>query len=55
VVAEGVETEQQLERIRELGCRFAQGFLFARPVRADVLAELLRQTWRERETVPAPA
>jgi diguanylate cyclase (GGDEF)-like protein len=31
VVAEGVETGEQLERIRDLGCRFAQGYLFARP------------------------
>jgi diguanylate cyclase (GGDEF)-like protein/PAS domain S-box-containing protein len=31
VVAEGIETEAQLSRLRELGCEFGQGFLLARP------------------------
>ncbi|MEA2397165.1 MAG: hypothetical protein QOK25_721 [Thermoleophilaceae bacterium] len=31
VVAEGVETEQQLQCLRELGCERGQGFLFGRP------------------------
>ena len=34
VVAEGVEEEAQLRRLRELGCRYAQGFLLARPMPA---------------------
>ena len=41
VTAEGVETADQLARLRALGCGQAQGFLFARPVPArDVLALL---------------
>ncbi len=35
VVAEGVETEEQLELLRKLGCRFVQGFYFSRPLPAD--------------------
>ena len=34
VVAEGVESEDQLAQLRELGCDYAQGFWFARPVAA---------------------
>lgn len=37
VVAEGVETEQQLDSLRAMGCDEMQGFLFSRPVPADVL------------------
>ena len=32
VVAEGVETLEQLERLRTLGCDFAQGYFIARPM-----------------------
>jgi diguanylate cyclase (GGDEF)-like protein len=40
VVAEGVETEQQLEILRSLDCDFAQGFLFSRAVPATELRSL---------------
>jgi sensor c-di-GMP phosphodiesterase-like protein len=35
VVAEGIEGWQQLEKLRQLGCAMAQGFLFAKPVPWD--------------------
>jgi diguanylate cyclase len=38
VVAEGVETEQQQEILRELGCNELQGYLFAKPMSAQALA-----------------
>jgi diguanylate cyclase (GGDEF)-like protein/PAS domain S-box-containing protein len=41
VTAEGVETEQQRRALVDLGCRYAQGYLFARPMPADGLEELL--------------
>jgi diguanylate cyclase (GGDEF)-like protein len=41
VIAEGVETGEQLELVRELGCHHAQGFLFSRPVPAEQFERLL--------------
>ena len=42
VVAEGVETEAQARRLRELGCDELQGFLLGRPVGFDDAARMLR-------------
>ncbi len=36
-IAEGVETESELAQLSRLGCRFAQGYLFSRPVEAEAL------------------
>jgi EAL domain-containing protein (putative c-di-GMP-specific phosphodiesterase class I) len=41
VVAEGIETVEQYQILLELGCRFGQGFLFARPMTAEAVGELL--------------
>jgi diguanylate cyclase (GGDEF)-like protein/PAS domain S-box-containing protein len=41
VTAVGVETEEQLAMLRELGCHRAQGFLFAPAVCADELSQLV--------------
>ena len=42
VVAEGIETERQAERLLALGCDLGQGYLFSRPVPAAKTARLLR-------------
>jgi diguanylate cyclase (GGDEF)-like protein/PAS domain S-box-containing protein len=42
-VAEGVETEQQHEELRALGCGFGQGFLYARPLEPEMLTAHLRE------------
>jgi diguanylate cyclase (GGDEF)-like protein len=41
VVAEGVETDEQLQALRALGCQAAQGFLFCRPLDENDFAKLL--------------
>ena len=41
VIAEGVETGEQLQRVRELGCDMAQGFHLARPLPGAAAGDLL--------------
>jgi diguanylate cyclase (GGDEF)-like protein len=41
-IAEGIETESQLESMIEFGCDLAQGYLFARPAPAEDVASTLR-------------
>jgi diguanylate cyclase (GGDEF)-like protein len=58
VVAEGVETERELEVLRMLGCRFAQGYLFGRPLESRQARALLRRVAVETDdsgTYPAAA
>ena len=41
LIAEGIETREQLEMLQELGCRYGQGYLLARPMPPGDLEELL--------------
>lgn len=43
VVAEGVETSQQLEKLQKLNCDIIQGYYFSKPLPADQLTTLLEQ------------
>jgi len=52
VVAEGIETCEQYDLLRQLGCRFGQGYLFSRPVPAKTVSEMLRLPGR---ILPEPA
>ena len=44
VVAEGVETQAQIDLLLSLGCTIVQGFLLGRPMPAAATAELLRES-----------
>jgi diguanylate cyclase (GGDEF)-like protein/PAS domain S-box-containing protein len=44
VIAEGVETDEQLSQLRELGCQFVQGFLFSKPLDTKAVEDLYRET-----------
>ena len=43
VIAEGIETQRQLDYLREIDCDDAQGFLFGKPLEAEVIEKLLVQ------------
>lgn len=42
VIAEGIELDSQLARLRSLGCEYGQGFLFSTPVPREAAENLLR-------------
>lgn len=46
VVAEGVETPEQVTMLRGLGCEYAQGFHFSKPVDGAAVSDLLRTDTR---------
>ena len=41
VIAEGVETREDLLALREIGCGYGQGFLFDKPLNAERAQELI--------------
>jgi diguanylate cyclase (GGDEF)-like protein/PAS domain S-box-containing protein len=55
VVAEGVETELQLGKLRELGCDYLQGYLFSRPVDAGAAERLCQDACESAFIARAPA
>ena len=43
VVVEGIETREQCQQLRELGCRVGQGYVFARPMTGEALLARLTE------------
>lgn len=46
LIAEGIETSEQLATLRALDCRHGQGFLFSRPLPAAELERLVENDWQ---------
>jgi EAL domain-containing protein (putative c-di-GMP-specific phosphodiesterase class I) len=42
IIAEGIEEPDQLQQLREMGCEFGQGYLFAKAMPGEEMAERLR-------------
>ena len=51
VVAEGVETQEQWDCLRQLNCDVVQGFFFSRPLHADAIPAVLRKAEETAVTV----
>ena len=52
VIAEGIETPDQLLKLKALNCGFGQGFLFSRPLEADQAGEFIKENLLEFSIVP---
>ena len=47
VVAEGVETVEQANHLRAIGCKYAQGYFYSKPMSQDRVEALLKSGVRE--------
>ncbi len=54
VIAEGIETEEELARVRDIDCDFGQGYLYARPLDAQAASEWMLQN-QARSQAPGTA
>ncbi|MBD9362134.1 EAL domain-containing protein [Methylomonas fluvii] len=55
VIAEGIETHQQLELLTAAGCDYGQGYLFSKPLPASEFAQLFDTESQRPTPQPAPA
>lgn len=51
IIAEGVETEKQLEYLQQFGCEYEQGFYYAPTVEKDLLIDIMDTSMEESGTV----
>ncbi len=54
VIAEGIETEEELARVRDIDCDFGQGYLYARPLDTQAASEWMLRNQARRQA-PDPA
>lgn len=50
VVAEGIETKAQKEKLYELGCKYGQGYLFSKPLDQQKATQLLVKQFESQES-----
>lgn len=43
IIAEGIETKEQLNKLKTLGCHYGQGFLFSKAIKSDKIPDLIRE------------
>jgi len=55
VVAEGVETQHQIDTLTAMGCTIMQGYLLSRPLTVTAMTELLHRRFPVRAATDAPA
>jgi len=53
-LAEGVENTAQIAVLQSLGCRYAQGYYFSRPVRAEYLLDAMKSADSARPAANVP-
>ncbi|MBD1904672.1 bifunctional diguanylate cyclase/phosphodiesterase [Funiculus sociatus GB2-A5] len=51
ITAEGIETQEQLDYLQKRGCEEGQGFYFSRPVPADAIAQMLKESSQQMEAI----
>ena len=51
LIAEGVETLEQLEFLRDKGCQYVQGYLFSKPIGAGAVLEFIK-SWHDEQSLP---
>ena len=54
VVAEGVETKEQLALLRQLGCEYGQGYYFSKPVNAAEAERIISDIYERPREEGAP-
>lgn len=53
VVAEGIETLPQANMLRNMGCEFAQGFYFYKPIEEPELLKIYQQWYQQKQLAPS--
>jgi EAL domain-containing protein (putative c-di-GMP-specific phosphodiesterase class I) len=55
VIAEGAETAQQVNNLKEIGCEFGQGYFFSKPMAREEAGALLESNYRAARSLSAKA